>query len=216
MIPIRGAMHALALSACIASSPLVLASPLQPLPTSACAARFVTTASHSAHAALSLGRPKRQGCAHSRQHHMHHTLARRAGSSLEQPRVVAALASLEPILADANALQSLSVTRTYVCKLTAYGPGFASTGKHPGDPGYGITASGRVARPLHTVAVDPHVIPLGTVLFIDGIGYRVAEDIGGAIRGPHIDVYFPSDAAARQFGVRRHVKVYVFGQQRRS
>jgi 3D (Asp-Asp-Asp) domain-containing protein len=216
MIPIRGAMHALGLSACIASIPPVLASSPQPLPTSASSARFVTAASHSAHAALSVGRPKLQGLAQGRQQHMHHTLAGRAGRSLQQPRVVAALASLEPILADVNALRSLSVTHTYVCKLTAYGPGFASTGKHPGDPGYGITASGRVARPLHTVAVDPHVIPLGTVLFIDGIGYRVAEDIGGAIRGPHIDVYFPSDAAARQFGVRRHVKVYVFGQERRS
>jgi 3D (Asp-Asp-Asp) domain-containing protein len=176
----------------------------------------VITASHSAHAPLSVRRPKLQGRGHSKQQNMHHTIARRAGGALDQPRTVAALASLEPILADANALQSLSVTRTYVCKLTAYGPGFASTGKHPGDPGYGVTASGRVARPLHTVAVDPQVIPLGTVLFIDGIGYRVAEDIGGAIRGPHIDVYFPSDAAARQFGVRRHVKVYVFGQERRS
>lgn len=127
-------------------------------------------------------------------------------------RAIESVAALGPVLDAAEALGTLSVERSLDCKLTAYGPGFASTGKRPGDPGYGVTATGRVARPRHTIAVDPRTIPLGSLVYIDGVGYRVAEDVGGAIRGHHIDVYFPSDVQARIFGVKRHVKVFVFGR----
>lgn len=144
---------------------------------------------------------------HGRQHHHARTRPARAMES------VAALGSVPEA---AQALQTLSVERSLDCKLTAYGPGFASTGKRPGDPGYGITAMGRMARPRHTVAVDPHMIPLGSLVYINGVGYRVAEDVGGAIRGSHIDVYFSSDGQARAFGVKRHVKVFVFSRASRS
>lgn len=63
------------------------------------------------------------------------------------------------------------------------------------------TASGVTATPNHTIAVDPSVIPLGTVVLIDGQEY-VAEDTGGAIKGNRIDIYFSSHADALQFGVR--------------
>lgn len=124
---------------------------------------------------------------------------------------VRAMAALGPVFQTAETLRRLEVERALDCKLTAYGPGMESTGKRPGDPAYGVTASGRLAQPLHTVAVDPRLIPLGSLLYIDGIGYRVAEDVGGAVKGPHIDLYFPRDEEARIFGVKRHVKVYVFG-----
>jgi len=58
------------------------------------------------------------------------------------------------------------------------------------------------------VAVDPHVIPLGTHLYIPGYGRAVAGDTGGAIRGNRIDLGFNSDSDAMQFG-RRAVMVYL-------
>lgn len=63
------------------------------------------------------------------------------------------------------------------------------TKDEPGMDGKGITATGTKAKDGRTIAVDPDVIPFGTRVYIDGIGYRVAEDCGGAVHGRHIDVY---------------------------
>ena len=96
---------------------------------------------------------------------------------------------------------------------TAYDLSFESCGKNPGDPHYGITASGTRARP-GSVAVDPKVIPLGTKLYIESLdsssdyGFATAEDTGGAIKGNKIDLFFESSADVYKFG-RRKVKVYI-------
>lgn len=78
--------------------------------------------------------------------------------------------------------------------------------------GNGITASGaetkRNADGYSTIAVDPRVIPLGSRVYVDGYGYAVAEDTGGAIKGNIIDVFFFSESEARGWG-RRSVKVYI-------
>ena len=100
------------------------------------------------------------------------------------------------------------VQRMY-CTLTAYSPYAESTGKNPGDPGFDITATGARAVEGVTVAVDPHIIPYGTKLYIPGIGFRVAEDTGSAIVGQHIDVFFNSVTTAVDFGVKRDVPVYI-------
>ena len=63
----------------------------------------------------------------------------------------------------------------------------------------------------HTIAVDPSVIPLGTYVYIEGIGIRKAEDTGSAIKGRKIDVYIPELEEALEFGVKKNVKVYVLG-----
>lgn len=65
----------------------------------------------------------------------------------------------------------------------------------------GVTARGTVAR-HGTVAADPKVYPFGTKLAIPGYGTGIVEDVGGAITGRHIDVWFPSHGVARQWGVR--------------
>lgn len=61
------------------------------------------------------------------------------------------------------------------------------------------TSSGALATASHTVAVDPRVIPIGSRLLINGQEY-VAEDIGGAVKGHHIDVYYNTHAETRNHG----------------
>lgn len=89
--------------------------------------------------------------------------------------------------------------RSIVMEATAY---TAAEGS-----GTGLTATG---QPLQRgmVAVDPSVIPLGTKLYVEGYGYAVAADTGGAINGNHIDLAMDSVSEAMDFG-RRQVVVHV-------
>lgn len=98
--------------------------------------------------------------------------------------------------------------------LTAYSADFASTGKTKDDPGFGVTYSGTKVMEGRTVAVDPKVIPLGWWIYIEGIGFRRAEDIGGAVKGNKIDVYFDSENYAQKFGLKRGYTVYVIGPKK--
>jgi uncharacterized protein YabE (DUF348 family) len=95
--------------------------------------------------------------------------------------------------------------------LTAYSAGFASTGKSKGDTGYGVTASGAVVQEGRTIAVDPKVIPIGWWVYIEGVGFRRAEDTGSAVKGKKIDVYYDSEKHANNFGLKRGYTVYVIG-----
>lgn len=101
------------------------------------------------------------------------------------------------------------IKKVLTTTLTAYTPGFESTGKTPDHPEYGITYSGVKAVEGRTIAVDPSTIPLGSTVYIDGVGIRTAEDTGGAIRGSRIDVFINNLEQARNFGVKRNVKVFV-------
>jgi 3D (Asp-Asp-Asp) domain-containing protein len=65
----------------------------------------------------------------------------------------------------------------------------------------GSTASGLPVGP-GIVAVDPTVIPLGTRMTIPGYGEGVAADTGTAVKGLRIDVWFPTLAQARAWGLR--------------
>lgn len=94
---------------------------------------------------------------------------------------------------------------------TGYTAGVESTGKSPGHPEYGITYSGvKVKRDLYsTIAADLNVFPLGTILYIPDYGYGVVADIGGAIKGNKIDLYFNTvEEVYNQWG-KREVEVYV-------
>ncbi|MBM7580536.1 3D domain-containing protein [Jeotgalibacillus terrae] len=94
---------------------------------------------------------------------------------------------------------------------TGYTAGIESTGKEPGDPLYGITFSGiQVKRDLYsTIAADPRVFPIGTVMFIPGYGYGVVADTGSAIKGNIIDLYFDTvDEVFNEWG-KQDVEVYV-------
>ncbi|MDE6182434.1 MAG: G5 domain-containing protein [Eubacteriales bacterium] len=102
---------------------------------------------------------------------------------------------------------TLSYSKKISMKSTAYTAGPESTGKSPGDPGYGITASGIKAQ-RGVVAVDTSVIPFGTKLYIEGYGCAIAGDTGGAIKGNKIDVFVNTYNEAMNWGVRT-VNVYV-------
>ena len=64
------------------------------------------------------------------------------------------------------------------------------------------TAMGTVPTAGRTVAVDPHVIPLGSKIHLAGVGERIAEDTGGKIEGKRLDLFLPSTRECRQFGVQ--------------
>lgn len=107
---------------------------------------------------------------------------------------------------------------------TAYDLSYASCQKEPSHPAYGITANGtslkgHTLESARAIAVDRTVIPLGSKVYVefldDEYSHLSAEftavDVGGAIKGQRIDVFFGSGDVAedvKQFG-RRKVRVTV-------
>lgn len=73
--------------------------------------------------------------------------------------------------------------------------------------GGGWTAMSTPAR-VGEIAVDPSVIPLGSEVYIEGVGARRAEDTGGDIIGNTIDIYMGSKAECESWGVR-YVTIYI-------
>ncbi len=86
-------------------------------------------------------------------------------------------------------------------------PVYTSGSKRGQTKKVGITASGTRAK-RGTIAADPKVYPFGTRIFIPGYGYGTVEDVGGAIKGKHLDVWFPSHEEARSWGTQQ-VKISV-------
>jgi 3D (Asp-Asp-Asp) domain-containing protein len=72
----------------------------------------------------------------------------------------------------------------------------------------GITKSGAHVEKGVTVAVDPDVIPLGSYLYIEGIGFRVAQDTGNGIKDNSVDIYVPTHSEAVKNGVE-YGRVYL-------
>lgn len=52
------------------------------------------------------------------------------------------------------------------------------------------------------VAVDPSVVPLGSMVEVSGYGIAIAGDTGGAIKGNIVDVHFPTVEQCIQWGRR--------------
>ncbi len=105
-----------------------------------------------------------------------------------------------------NSLQAEVFTATAYCSCKK------CCDKDPSSKWYGITASGRKAR-WGTVAVDRRVIGLGTRLRIEGFPKTIfrADDVGGAIKGKRIDLWFPSHRKALEFGRQKLVVELVSG-----
>ena len=76
---------------------------------------------------------------------------------------------------------------------------------------YSLPGSTALGIPVRkgVVAVDPRLIPLGTKIHVPGYGPGIAADVGYAIKGRIIDLWFPTTAAARKWG-RRKVTITIY------
>lgn len=104
-------------------------------------------------------------------------------------------------------ITSLKVTAT------GYTAGYESTGKTASHPEYGITYSGvkvrRDKNAVSTIAADPKVLPLGSILYIPGYGYGIVADTGSAIKGRKIDLYFSTTKQVYKEWGKKSVTVQV-------
>lgn len=133
-----------------------------------------------------------------------------------EPSLASPSAGLEGRFSPARkVIDGRPVLRAYHMVSTSYGPSLADN--YPYGP---VDASG---QPLENgmVAVDPRVIPLGSVVYVTGyrdnmlppVGFLgKATDTGGAIKGDRLDIFInASPTAISDFGVQ-DVTVYVLGQ----
>lgn len=100
-------------------------------------------------------------------------------------------------------LEFLDPSRAKEHTITGYAPldpNAAYGMDYIGDPT--VTASGAKVVPGVTAAAGPDV-PFGTKLYIQGIGWRIVQDRGGAIDNGDIDLAMSSRAEAFRFGRRR-------------
>ncbi|MFC1618197.1 3D domain-containing protein [Patescibacteria group bacterium] len=98
----------------------------------------------------------------------------------------------------------ISVERTFMAPMSAYS---SSPDECSGNPN--VTASG--ARTHWGTVASSSNLPFGTKLRIKDIdpdAIFTVEDRGGAIQGNRLDIWYPSKAAALQFG-RRTLEVEV-------
>ena len=76
-----------------------------------------------------------------------------------------------------------------------------------------LTATGTTATAGRTIAVDPKIIPLGSAvcIYVDDelLGIFIAEDVGGAIKGNKIDIFFDTHEECKAFG-KRQVQVVIY------
>ena len=76
-----------------------------------------------------------------------------------------------------------------IFKLTAYCPCTQCCGQWGGPPEGKLGATGTYVYEGTTIAADISVIPYGSLVYIDGLGFRFVTDCGGGIKSNRIDVY---------------------------
>ena len=72
------------------------------------------------------------------------------------------------------------------------------------------TATGHIPREGRTVAVDTKLIPLHSVIYVEGLGTFVAEDVGGGVKGKHLDIYIDDHNRALSLGTLGGQKLKVW------
>ena len=66
--------------------------------------------------------------------------------------------------------------------------------------GSGITKSGKSTEVGVTAAADWGVLPKGSIVYIEGIGFREIQDVGGSVKNNHIDVLVSDNSEALSLG----------------
>jgi 3D (Asp-Asp-Asp) domain-containing protein len=89
---------------------------------------------------------------------------------------------------------------------SSWGRRFTVTKYIPRSPAYGKTNDGYTSTmwkadpKARIVAVDPKLIPYGSWVWIDGLGWYTAQDCGSAIKGFRLDLLTETEQDAMQFG----------------
>ena len=73
------------------------------------------------------------------------------------------------------------------------------------------TSTGTTPKEGRTIAVDPKVIPYGSIVYIQDYGYYIAEDCGGDIKQNRIDIFTNSHETAIQQG-RKVANIWILGK----
>lgn len=100
-------------------------------------------------------------------------------------------------------------SRTITMTVTAYSPDAKSCGEYA--DGHTATLHSVTTNAGKLVAADPKVLRMGAMLTVPGYDCRDSGepgivpvlDVGGKIKGNHIDLLFPTDGEARQWGTKR-------------
>jgi 3D (Asp-Asp-Asp) domain-containing protein/septal ring factor EnvC (AmiA/AmiB activator) len=121
---------------------------------------------------------------------------------------------------DGEPKDPLRILLKYVGKFQATFYSEWDDGKLPEHPTFRITALGTIPKEWRTLAADPSVIPLGSIVYIPqfadkpNFGLFLVEDTGLVIKGNLIDVYVNSPQQALQ-KMREEVDVYLVASKMR-
>lgn len=140
---------------------------------------------------------------------------KKGGEGMKKNLIFIAIAATALAMANPNPNNNLTLTLSKEIRLLFEKKSFsvfeAEVTAYSKDPKQG-TADGITATGLPVdvgiAAVDPKIVPLGSIIWVEGYGYAIAADTGGKIKGRRVDVFFKSTREALKFGrAKRKVKI---------
>ncbi|WP_148269904.1 3D domain-containing protein [Desulfitobacterium dehalogenans] len=102
-----------------------------------------------------------------------------------------------------------------VFEATAYSPLDDRNGMNSWGDGTVMSSGASTLEYIDTgISVDSRIVPLGSKIFIKGMGWRIATDTGGAIKNYKLDIPMWTFDEAIQFGRKDVIAVWPRQQQR--